>query len=61
LDKEHHEESDDGRAGIYDQLPGVTEPEYGAANGPNQKDEHGRDESSRVSRGMGGPLSEAGE
>src|ERR687885_1632596 len=61
LNKEHHEESDDGRARVYDQLPGVTEPEYGAGNSPNQDDKHGSNESSRVSCSMGSPLSKAGE
>jgi hypothetical protein len=27
LNQEHHQERDDGRAGVDDQLPGVTEPE----------------------------------
>src|ERR671927_112636 len=61
LDEEHHQESDDGRARVYDQLPGVAEPEYGTGDSPNQDDEHGSNESSGVSRGMGGPLSKAGE
>ena len=30
LDQEYHEERDDGRAGIYNQLPGIAEGEYRA-------------------------------
>ena len=29
LDQEHHEERDDGRAGIYNQLPGIAKANIG--------------------------------
>jgi hypothetical protein len=35
LDEEHHEERNDGRAGIYSQLSGVAEPKQWAGCSPN--------------------------
>jgi hypothetical protein len=35
LDQEHYQERNDGRAGIYDQLPGIAEPKQRAASSPN--------------------------
>src|SRR5690606_16108883 len=45
LDDKHHQESDDGGAGIDDQLPGVGKREQRAAYGPKQDDEESDDES----------------
>jgi hypothetical protein len=41
LDQEYHQERNDGRAGIYSQLPGIAEPKQRAGNGPNYDDKHG--------------------
>src|SRR5262249_17890488 len=38
LDQEHHQEGDDGSAGIDDELPGVTEIEEGTRHDPNEHD-----------------------
>ena len=46
-----------GRAGIYDQLPGVAEAEYRAGNSPNYDDKHGGSKAGRVSCGARGPPS----
>jgi hypothetical protein len=35
LDQEHHQERNDGRAGIYGQLPGIAEPKQRAGSSPN--------------------------
>src|SRR5918994_2928823 len=61
LDQEHHEERDDGRAGIYNQLPGIAEGEYRAGSSPNQDDEYGESKGCRVSCSTRSPLSKAGE
>jgi hypothetical protein len=61
LDEEYHEESDDSRARVYDQLPGVTEAEYGAGKSPYQDDEGRTNKSSWVPCSLGGQLSQAGE
>src|SRR5215208_1359632 len=61
LNKEHHEESDDSCAGVYDQLPGVTEPKYWAHNSPTANDKHGRSKGSGVSCSTRSPFSKAGE
>jgi hypothetical protein len=56
LDQEYHQERNDGRAGIYDQLPGIAEPKYRAANSPNYDDKHGGSKGERVSYSTRGPL-----
>ena len=35
LDQEDHQERNDGRAGIYSQLPGIAEPKQRAQSSPN--------------------------
>src|ERR671932_306824 len=61
LDEEYHQESDDGGASVYDQLPGVAEPEDRTGNSPNQDDKHGDSESSRMPCGTRSPLGKVGE
>jgi hypothetical protein len=61
LDQEHHEERDDGRAGIYNQLPGIAEGEYRAGGSPNQDDEYGENKGCRVSCSTRSPLSKSGK
>jgi len=61
LYQEHHQECDDRRAGVDDQLPGVAELEYRAHDAPDDDDGGGDDESSRVARGSRGPLGEPGK
>src|SRR5687768_14038374 len=56
LDQEYHQESNDGRAGIYGQLPGIAEPEQRAGNGPNYDDKHSSSKGGRVSYSTRGPL-----
>ena len=40
LNQEHHQECDDGRAGINNQLPGVRKMKRGSGHGPNYDDEN---------------------
>ena len=56
LDQEYHQERNDGRAGIYSQLPGIAEPKYRAGNSPNYDDKHGGSKGERVSYSTRGPL-----
>src|SRR3954467_3813844 len=56
LDQEYHQERNDGRAGIYSQLPGIAEPKYRAGNSPNYDDKHGGSKGGRVSYSTRGPL-----
>src|SRR5215210_1833391 len=56
LDQEYHQERDDGRAGIYSQLPGIAEAKQRAANSPNYEDKHGGSKGGGVSRSTRGPL-----
>src|SRR5215213_585039 len=56
LDQEHHQERNDGRAGIYDQLPGIAEPKQRAASSPNYDDKHGSSKGGRVPCSARGPL-----
>jgi hypothetical protein len=56
LDQEYYQEWNDGRAGIYSQLPGITESKYRAGNGPNYDDKHGGSKGERVSYSTRGPL-----
>src|SRR5215217_8724310 len=57
LDQEHPQERNDGRARIYDQLPGISEPKQRATNSPNYDDKHGSSKGGRVSCSARGPLS----
>src|SRR5262245_15844264 len=50
LDDEHHQEGDDRRAGVDDELPGIGKAEERSARGPQYDDEAG----SRESEGMTG-------
>src|SRR5918911_188775 len=61
LDQEYHKERNDGRAGIYNQLPGIAEPKKWAASSPNYDDKHGGSKGGRVSCSARGPLSKAVE
>jgi hypothetical protein len=56
LDQEYYQERNDGRAGIYSQLPDIAEPKYRAGNGPNYDDKHGGSKGRRVSYSTRGPL-----
>ena len=47
LDQEHHEEGDDGRPGVDDQLPGIGEAEKRPARGPDDDDCAAEDERDR--------------
>ena len=44
LNKEDHEERNDGRASIDDELPGVLVVEHWPDGGPHDNDEEGNDE-----------------
>src|SRR4051812_27886929 len=61
LDQEHHEESDDGGAGVDDQLPGIAEAEERAAESPEDDDAHGAHEGRRPAGHLRGPLGKAGK
>ncbi|MNN47243.1 hypothetical protein D3C81_1616550 [compost metagenome] len=54
LDQEHHQEGDDGGAGVDDQLPGLREPEHGPGDGPgghHAEREHECSGRARMARG----------
>jgi hypothetical protein len=53
LDEEDHQEGDDGRSRIDDELPGVGEAEDWPAHGPDDDDGAARKESDGHSRRMG--------
>ena len=40
LNQKHHQEGDNGRGGIYDQLPSIGEMKRRAGEDPNEDDEH---------------------
>jgi hypothetical protein len=61
LDQEYYQECNDGRAGIYSQLPGITEPKYRAGNGPNYDDKHGGSKGERMFCSARGPRSKTVE
>ena len=48
LDEEHHQERDDRRAGIDNELPRVTESENRSGNRPGDNYQSGRDKSYRL-------------
>jgi hypothetical protein len=56
LDQEYYQERNDGRAGIYSQLPGIAEPKQWAGNSPNYDDKHRGSKGRRVSYSTRGPL-----
>ena len=57
LDKEHHEESDDGCGGVDDQLPGIGKMKRWSGENPHEDDQHssgkspGTSESDRTTAG----------
>ena len=53
LDEEHHQESDDGRAGVDDQLPCIGKAEDRTADGPHRDHKAAEDESGGRAGGMG--------
>ncbi len=61
LNQKYHQECDDRRARVYDQLPRVAELEYRACDAPDYDDQSGDDECSRMARGSRRPLGEAGK
>src|SRR5262249_26784182 len=50
LDEEHHQEGDDGGAGVDDQLPGVGEAEQRSGPEPDDDHQHGGGEGPRAAR-----------
>ena len=60
-ESKNHQECDDRRDCVYDQLPRVAELEYRACDPPHQDDQSGDDECSRMARGSRRPLREAGK
>ena len=48
LDEEDHEESDNGRAGVDDELPGVGKMEKRSGDEPDQDDKKSQDERQRT-------------
>ena len=61
LNQKYHQECDDRRAGVDDQLPGIAELEYRACDAPDDDDQSGDDECRRMARGLRRPLGEAGK
>eukprot|EP01037_Dinobryon_pediforme_P014981 gene14980-15119_t len=61
LQQEHHQEGDDGGAGVDDELPGVGILEIGAADPPQDHDGAGRGEGVRLAELATDPLGEAGK
>jgi len=61
LNQEYHQECDDRRAGVYDQLPGIAELKYRPCDAPDHDDRSGDDERRRMARGSRRPLCEAGK
>jgi hypothetical protein len=48
LDEKYDEKSNDGSAGIYDELPGIREMEEWPAHGPQYQHNHGKQEHIRM-------------
>jgi hypothetical protein len=61
LNQKYHQERDDRRAGVYDQLPRVAELEYRARHAPDYDDQSGDDECHRIAGGSCRPLGETGK
>lgn len=61
LNEEHHEEGDDGGAGVDDELPGVAVTKDRAGDGPDQDDASGEAEGRGATGGTSGFFGEAGE
>src|SRR6185503_16207433 len=58
LDQEHHQEGDDGRAGVDNQLRGIREFEDRPGHRPDDDHQHRRDESQWLTGGRRGLRSE---
>src|SRR5258707_15559475 len=61
LNQENNQESDDGGAGIDDQLPGVRKMEEGPAYCPNHQNNHGEQEHVRVPNKLSRTAGKAAE
>src|SRR5262249_31664504 len=61
LDQEHHQEGDDGRPRVDDELPGIAETEQRAARRPQEDDRAARDEGDRLAGCMRHMVGDAGE
>src|SRR5688572_6766612 len=61
LDEEHHQEGDDGRAGVDDELPGVAEAKQGAGQRPHEHDAQRHHECRRAAGGVGRSFCEPSE
>src|ERR1051325_6327489 len=61
LYEEDHQEGDDGRARVDDELPSVAELEERAGDAPDDDDARGEREGGGASRGARRPLGEARE
>ncbi len=61
LDHEHHQEGDDGGAGIDDQLPRIAISEQRSGDRPQDDDSDGSDEGERSPGQTGGKLGEVDE
>ena len=54
LNQEHHQECDDGRAGIDDELPSVRKMKRWSGHGPNYDNENGYRERPRAAQNARG-------
>jgi hypothetical protein len=61
LNQKYHQECDDCRTCVYDQLPRIAELEYRACAPPDHDDQSGDDECSRMAGGSRRPFGEAGK
>ena len=61
LDEEHHKKSDDGGAGVDDELPGVGKMEQRPARRPQDEDRHGEQKHIRMAHQLGRPAGKAAE
>ena len=61
LNQKYHQECDDRRACVDDQLPGIAKLEYRACDPPDYDDQSSDDECRRMARGLCRPLGEVGK
>src|SRR5215813_12555756 len=61
LNQKHHEERDDCRGGVDDQLPGVRKMECGSRKQPNDNDKHSSTKRPGAAEHDGGPMCENAE
>src|SRR5882724_9531847 len=61
LNQKHHEEGDDGRGRVDDQLPSVGKMKRRTGEEPNKNDEHGRRKCPGTSEDDGGTACEDAE